>query len=428
MDIVKKAFSIAIVSILVTNQGVEAMSPIQTTGQISNTQANLLLGSIKLPATPVSLDFQEADIRDVLRLLSVKSGINMVYGVDVLGPVTVHLDQVPFDQAFQTILTLKGLVALNAGSNIIRIISSPALSTEQSQATTFTQVFRLNYLNASDVKGTIDAIRSTAGRKGVTNVDSKSNSIIVTDTREGLVQIENLLPAMDRKPQQVDIEAKIVEVTLDDDTKLGISWDYTGTKNQNTVSTAGDLTQAGTTMSLSFLHSEAAYLLSAQISALASKNKLKVLSTPHIVTLNNESASINVIDQIPYSVSSVNQGIVTTSFQFVTPGVKLSVKPTINADQRITLKVVPEISNAGSTSSPNAPPTVQTRNADTTVLLRDGETIAIGGLIKETTQKIVSGIPILMSIPILGYLFKNYSDRKVRTELIVFLTPRVVAE
>lgn len=444
-----------------------ALSALPTSG--GQLTSNAVLGTISLPKTQTSLNFQDADVRDVLRLLAAKSNLNIIYGPDVTGPVTIHLDEVPFDQAFQTVLSLKGLVALHAGSNIVRIVTSSALSTEQSQAATFTQVFRLNYANANDVKTPIDAIRGAAGRKGVTSVDLKSNSLVITDTREGLQQVETLLPVLDRKPQQVDIEAKIVEVTLDNETDMGVSWAFArtatggntyggtnkGTDNSvvaagtgfrddptntsgyhvagpgvGTVAGTGLASQLGTftQSAFSFIHDENAYILSAQISALMTKNKVKVLSTPHVVTLNNEPASINVVDQIPYQVSSVSQGTVSNSIQFVSPGVKLTVKPTVNADRRITLKVTPEVSNAGAAPFFGAPPTIQTRSADTTVLLKDGETIAIGGLIKEQTQKVITGIPLLMSIPILGFLFRTTTDRKVRTELIVFLTPRIAAE
>ncbi len=170
------------------------------------------------------------------------------------------------------------------------------------------------------------------------------------------------------------------------------------------------------------------YLLSAQISALATEGRVKVLSTPHIVTTNNQEATIDVADQIPYTVNTVSNGVSQSAVQFISAGVKLTVKPTVNADRRITLHVKPEVSNAVGTGSATLPPTVNTRNADTTVLLRDGETIAIGGLIQENINKSTTGIPFLMSIPILGYLFKTVDDIKQRTELIVFLTPKIAAE
>jgi type IV pilus assembly protein PilQ len=432
-----------------------------------NRNASLIMGGISLPKNPISMDFQEADVRDVIHLLAVKSGLNIIYGADVSGPITVHLDRVPYDQAFQTVLTLKSLVALPMGTKVIRVVSSQGLTQEQSQAATFTRVFRLNYANAEDVKRPIDAIRGAAGRKGVSSVDSKTNSLIITDTQEGLKEVEDLIPVLDKKPQQVDIESKIVEVSLDNQTDTGISWQYAATvrspsPGRTTPSTAVGATEAETSASaaglggtvggtvisplapvqggtgvtlnditqtgFSFVNRQGTYLLSAQIAALASQGRVKILSTPHVVTTNNEEAKISVADRIPYQVTTVSNGVSQQNVQFIEAGVKLTVKPTVNADRRITLKVKPEVSNDVGGSTANLPPRVNTRNAETTVVLRDGETIAIGGLITENNQKSVVGVPVLMSIPILGYLFKQTSDRKRRVELIVFLTPKIAAE
>ncbi len=195
--------------------------------------SSVIMGGISLPKNPLTMDFQDADVRDVLHLLALKSGLNIIYGNDVTGPVSVHLDRVPFDQAFQTILTLKALVALPMGPKVIRVVSSITLTTEQSQATTFTRVFRLNYAEADDVKKPIDAIRSAAGRKGVSTTDPKTNALIVTDTVEGLKEVEDLIPVLDRKPQQVDIESKVVEVQLNNETQSGISWQYAGNVGTN---------------------------------------------------------------------------------------------------------------------------------------------------------------------------------------------------
>ncbi len=396
--------------------------------------SNVIMGGITLPKNPLTMDFQDADVKDVLHLLALKSGLNIIYGADVSGPVTVHLDRVPFDQAFQTILTLKTLVALPMGPKVIRVVTSTTLTTEQSQAATFT------------------------------TVDIKTNSIVITDTIEGLKEVDDLIPVLDKKPQQVDIESKIVEVSLDNQTQTGITWAFAGNAgsndqyklgvSKNSVGTfpglAGPTDPSGvqvqtpvtggtgvnlnsiatgpTPVGFSFLTQQGTYLLSAQISALATQGRVKVLSTPHIVTTNNQEANINVADQIPYTVTTVSNGVSQSAVQFISAGVKLTVKPTVNADRRITLHVKPEVSNATGTGSATLPPTVNTRNAETTVLLRDGETIAIGGLITENINKSTTGIPFLMSIPILGYLFKTVSDRKQRTELIVFLTPKIAAE
>ena len=426
--------------------------------------SSVIMGGISLPKTLLTMDFQDADVRDVLHLLALKSGLNIIYGVDVTGPISIHLDRVPFDQAFQTVLTLKTLVALPMGPKVIRVVSSTTLSTEQSQATTFTRVFRLNYAEAEDMKKPIDAIRSAAGRKGVSTTDAKTNSLIITDTVEGLKEVEDLIPVLDRKPQQVDIESKVVEVQLNNSSETGISWAYAANGGTNGVDRFGasknsngtfaglvpqtdqsgvtvqgpatggtgvglnDIVTGPTPIGFSFLTQQGTYLLSAQISALATEGRVKVLSTPHIVTTNNQEASISVADQIPYTVTTVSNGVSQSAVQFISAGVKLTVKPTVNADRRITMHVKPEVSNAVGTGSATLPPTVNTRDADTTILLRDGETIAIGGLIQENINKSTTGIPLLMSIPILGYLFKTVSDIKQRTELIVFLTPKIAAE
>src|SRR5258706_8956169 len=423
--------------------------------------SSVLMGGITLPKSPLTMDFQEADIRDVLHLLALKSGLNIIYGADVTGSISLHLDRVPFDQAFQTVLTLKTLVALPMGPRVIRVVNSTTLNTEQSQAATFTRVFRLNYADATDVKKPLDAIRSAAGRKGVSTVDAKTNALIITDTVEGLKEAEDLIPVLDKKPQQVDIESKIVEVQLDNQARMGIAWVYAGNvgsgdKYRLGATTNGDGTFAGlvsptdtlgvkvegpavagwtgvnlpgpNTVGFSFLTQQGTYLLSAQISALATQGRVKILSTPHIVTTNNQEANINVVDNVPYTVNTVSNGVSQSAVQFLSAGVKLTVKPTVNADRRITLHVKPEVSNITGTGTSALPPTTNTRNADTTVLLRDGETIAIGGLITENINKSVTGIPFLMSIPILGYLFKTTSDRKQRKELIVFVTPKIAAE
>src|SRR5579872_4133790 len=164
----------------VTSAGDE-VSPTPSASEAMGTSQRpptLIMGGVTVPKTPITMDFQDAEIRDVLHLLAVKSGLNIIYGTDVSGPISVHLDRVPFDQAFQTVLTLKSLVALPMGPRIIRVVSSVGLSTEQTQAATFTRVFRLNYADAGDVKKPVDAIRSAANRKGVSSVDTKTNSLI----------------------------------------------------------------------------------------------------------------------------------------------------------------------------------------------------------------------------------------------------------
>ncbi|MBI3292315.1 MAG: type IV pilus secretin PilQ [Elusimicrobia bacterium] len=428
--------------------------------------------SVTLPTSPVTLDFVDADVRDVLQVLSVKSGINIVYGSDVTGTVTVHLENVPFDQAFQTVLTLRGLVAAPAGDNILRVITSAALTTERSQAVTFTKVFSLRYAKGTDLKTQLDAIRGAEGRKGTITLDPATSSLVVTDTPEGLQQAERHIRELDRPPSQVSIEAKIIEVALGKSLDLGVDWGYARTTSRqgNTITVGGSdvvpptgpgagintpggptgrialpgggssglglLQGAGVATSgqtpaggvFSFGVLGASSQLDVVLKALAKKSNTKILSNPRIITLNNQEAKILVGDRIPYTITNVSPGQgQTQSTQFVEVGVKLAVTPTINVDKRITLKIRPEVSQA-KTITPGQAPQVSTREAETVIMIRNGETVVIGGLIKEQTDKTASQVPLLGDIPVIGQLFKTSSNSKTRTELLVFVTPTVVEE
>jgi type II secretory pathway component GspD/PulD (secretin) len=174
------------------------------------------------------------------------------------------------------------------------------------------------------------------------------------------------------------------------------------------------------------------YLLNATITAAASEGKAKVLSDPKITTLNNQAAKINVTTQIPYVTSNVaSTGVQTQTVSYATTGIELTVTPSINADGRILLVINPTVSQpsvtaAGSTQT--GAPAIDSRNATTTVLVRDGETIVIGGLISDSLQDTISKIPLLGDIPILGWLFKKKTKTRVRNELLIFVTTRVLPD
>ncbi len=155
----------------------------------------------------VTLDFNQADLTDVFRILSAKSGVNIIFGDDVEGELTIHLAQVPFNEAFKTILSLKSLVAQQVGKNILRIITPEALATQRSKSVTFWRVFPLNYANVKDAKRQIDAIRNAEGRRGTIEIDLRSNSLIIADSPEGLDDVGRLIAEIDIKPAQVLIES-----------------------------------------------------------------------------------------------------------------------------------------------------------------------------------------------------------------------------
>ncbi len=411
----------------------------------------------------VSLDFNEAEMQDVLRVLAIKSGTNIIYGDDVKGGITIHLSDVPINEALKIILNMKGLVSQQVGSNIVRVISIEALNQDRAKAVTFTKVFYLRYASAADMKIQLDSIRSAEGRKGSISIDDRTNSLVVTDTSEGLEFDEQLINKLDVKPQQVVIEANIVEITHTDTMDLGIDWSYarsidkSGNGNttmigigkteahgdtfgtgEGVLATAGAVISAnagGTGVSapgtpignfaLGIVTNHS--ILEATLSALVTKEKTRLISKPKIVTLNNEMAKIHVGDSVPYVTTTVQVGVQTQTVNFVEVGIKLEVTPTINVDRKITLKLKPEVSTFRFAPGATAP-IISTRTADTIVMVNNADTIVIGGLISDEDRSSAQKIPFLSDLPVLGRLFRQDMNSKTRNELLVFITPVIIEE
>jgi type IV pilus assembly protein PilQ len=439
----------------------------------------------RMPRDLVTLDFDNTDIRDVFKLLAAKAKVNIIFGNDVaaIPPLTLHLSDVPFNEAVQTILSMSGLVTTQVGDSILRVLTPGQLDKERTAVTTITKIIPLNYTKASDILAALSAVRSAEGRKGSATADSKTNSLILTTSPDGMATEERLIAQLDVRPKQVLIEAKLVEVTLSNGLDYGIQWDYFSVdqgkafgKNGSTVigapigpsdaanvvsprtgsgldrnsitygglSDTGSIGGAGrgTGVNLPAANVLGAltlgritnnYLLNMSLTAAATQGKVKVLSDPKIATLNNQPANINVTTQYPYvtsSIASTSGGAVTSAVSYVSVGIQLTVTPTINADGRITLLVNPTVSQPSATapSAVGGAPGIDSRTAQTTVLIRDGETIVIGGLISDQVQETVAKIPILGDIPLLGALFRSKHKSRTRTELLIFVTPKILAD
>ncbi|MHB0997298.1 MAG: type IV pilus secretin PilQ [Elusimicrobiales bacterium] len=425
-----------------------------------------------LPKDPITFDYSDADVREVLDMLGAKAGINMIYGDDVSGTVTISLAKVPFDEAFKTLLNVKGLAAQQTGDNILRIAAPATFLAEQKKSMAQTRVFFLNYMKSSEAKAQVDAVAGAEGRNSARcTADDTNNALIVTDTPLGIDATERLLKSLDRVPKQVVIEAKLVEVTLDNSLDYGISWSGYGEKNgtyfgagdsANQVTVGGDspgINQpaAGTGKTISTPYNAASggsgvnlpanlvygafrlgkvasnYMFDAVITAAAKKGKAKVLSDPKVATLNNKEANINITTQIPYTTTETTASTpptLTTKVTYITTGIVLRVTPTINSDGRISMKINPTVSQPSATvaSVAGGAPGIDTRSADTTVIVRNGETIVIGGLIHDTQSEAVFKVPILGDIPLLGYLFKKKSMSRTRMELLIFVTPKILED
>lgn len=425
-----------------------------------------------LPKNPITIDFEDAEIRDVLRVLAEMSGVNMIYAADLRGFVTIHLDQVPFNEVFNTILATQGLVAQQMGNNILRILTPESLSNDRARSVVNYKTFVLNYGKASEIMAHLGAVKISPSAK--VTVDERNNALVVTDTPEGISAAERLISELDSKPPQVLIETKIVQIDVNKTLQLGVQWEFanaarsgsttriTGIRTE-TVGTKPDasggpgflgtrvnptsgeieetVTQAskpgarGTGVSLpgpqqagiTFGFINNSDILTATLNALETDGQTKTLTNPKVITTNNQAARIQIGSKIPFKTTTVSgTGLATESITFVDVGFIINVTPTINVDNRIRLKVKPEVSEVADARV--SPPTIDTTVAETEVMIKDGETLVIGGLVSEKMVESASKVPLLGDLPVLGVFFRSTSKDKKRKEILVFVTARVVPD
>ncbi|MEQ1823759.1 MAG: secretin N-terminal domain-containing protein [Fimbriimonadaceae bacterium] len=260
--------------------------------------------------------------------------------------------------------------------------------------------------------------------------DPNTNSLIVVTSPENAELVRSILAQIDRIPEQVMIETIIVEASLDSSDKLGVEWNFTQDKafgNTGTTGTIGSALGLQSSNPQGFRYSLTGGALTAFMNALKTDTKFQVLSTPRIFTSNNVQAEINISQRVPYitSTRTDTNGAVTYTYDFEDVGIVLTVTPRITANGYVTMDVSQTANDLQGFTSFNAP-IINQRQADTTVAVKDGETIILGGIIRNTVSTTVKKIPLLGDIPILGQLFKSTDKTSQKTELLVFLTPRVV--
>jgi general secretion pathway protein D len=276
---------------------------------------------------------------------------------------------------------------------------------------------------------------ASAGKQGDLRIvaNNDSNSLLVLATPAEFSVIEAALVRLDAPSRQVLIEASLAEVTLTDELRYGIQWSYNGAKGPITLSdsTAGKVAQSFPGLSFLFTGSTD---ISAVLNALESVTSVRVISSPKLVTLNNHEAQLQVGDEVPIttqsSVSTTNSDApIVNSVQMQSTGVILSVTPRVNKNGLVQLDISQEVSNSvPTTTSSIDSPTIQQRRLSTTVVVKNGDTIALGGLITDNKTKSKSGVPYLAKIPLLGAFFRDTDNSSSRTELILLITPRVMRD
>ncbi|MFQ5597714.1 MAG: type IV pilus secretin PilQ [Nitrospiria bacterium] len=398
----------------------------------------------------VSLDFQDAEITNVIRLIAEVSKLNFVMSEDVKGKVTLKLTNVPWDQALAIILEMNNLGQVREG-NIIRITTMANLAKQRAEAAAaketkikaedlFTRVIYVNYAKAGDMKSLLEKLLSP---RGEIMVDTRTNSIIVKDIHSNLDGVEGLATRLDTKTPQVLIEARIAEVKPSFLKSLGIKWgaDFKATTGGNLIGIgnaevtspvnapvpdfAVNLPASTSLGGIGFTFgrfTQNPFTLDLRLSAGETQSLTRVVSTPKIMVLDNHEALIEQGESVPFSTVS-QEG---TQVQFIDANLTLRVTPHISPDGGILLDVHLTKNEAG-IPPPGAPgPPIFKKEVTTNVLLMDGETMVIGGIYETTKTESEGGIPWLKEIPVIGWLFKNKESREDTSELLVFLTPKVM--
>ncbi|HPN88199.1 MAG TPA: secretin N-terminal domain-containing protein [Candidatus Omnitrophota bacterium] len=442
------------------------------------------------------LDIKDLDVLDVFKLISQKSGLNIIVGQDVKGKISVYLKkmnvedvlkviveahgwayykdgetiQIMTDKNFemkygykfgQEIATVIKTVLLGKATDFIPVLSQVKSSfgkiiaddrsrqlilmdiplkikemeniLNRMDVSVTTEVFALNYAKVEDVSGQITEVLTPG--VGTMRFDKMSNKIIVSDTDEKICKIADIVKAFDERYRQVLIESKIVQIVLNKEHKMGVNWEVLAAqehglhlKGQFNILSSSDKSGKLNIGTLS----EDRY--TAVIETLETLGDTNLLSSPRIATLNNQEAKMTVGFTEPYVTSTTttpSSGPATTaeSVHFIDVGVKLYVTPTIHHDDFITMKIRPEISSVVdnlTTGTNNIIPIVETSQAETQVMVKNGVTIVIGGLIKQEQIKTTRKIPFLGSVPLVGVAFRSTYQKEVKTEIVIFLTPKIM--
>lgn len=387
----------------------------------------------------VSLDIQGADIYTVLRSISEYSGVNIVMGYDVptnvSKPVSFHLENVPWGEALEMVLRSAHLWYRQDGT-VIRVDTEKNLREEDLARSNAarqmedvmpltTKIVEVVYANAAELKPTVE---KSLTRRGVVEVDNRTNSLLVTDIAPRVDAAVDMIKHLDSQTPQIEIVAKLVDVDSRFSRELGVLWGATDLHN-NAGDVVGDVSAGANnvldpTLGVHFGLVRSWGTVSAVLAAMEQDNKANIISNPRVTTVNNREARILVGKKIPLIVLDEAGNAVT---QLVTIGITLRVTPHINDNNRITLDLHPEVSDLASQATVQGGVIINTSEADTRVMVGNGETAVIGGLIRSNETDIKRGVPILKDIPLLGTLFSDTAKVKEKRELLIFVTPRILS-
>ncbi len=396
---------------------------------------------------PITLDFQGADLRAVLRTFADISGLNIVIDPSIQGTVDVALRDVPWDQALDIILRANKL-GYSVDGTIVRIVPMNVLAQESedrkklADANALAGELRiitrpLSYAKAGDLVPIIT--KSSLSPRGDVQIDIRTNTLIIRDLADRLQAASELIVALDRPQPQVEIEARIITLNRNFAKELGLQWGFNGrvdpsvgTSTGLAFPSSGVLTggtgavnpAAPSALGLALGSINGALNLDVALRALETSGKVRIVSSPRVSTQNNVEAEITQGSQIPVQTVSNN----TVTVTFIPAALVLRVTPQITASNTVIMRIVVDKSSPNySQVTPAQPtPSIDKQAASTTVLVPDGDTTVIGGIYNSLESSSEDRTPGLHRIPLLGWLFKNNADRETQDELLIFITPKIL--
>lgn len=381
----------------------------------------------------ISLNLENADIVTVIKAIAEYVGLNVIFGEEVKGKVTLRVENVPWKQAFELALKTVGLSYL-VEEGVYRIAPPEKIREEEIKRKKseeeakllqplVTKVYVLQYAVADEAKKSVEKLLTS---KGQIEIDERTNAIIVTDINEVHTRIASLIKSIDTPVYQVAIESRILEINRGALDQMGVQWNVSQLKAENVAGEVTGGASPGAMPGSPTLFGQVGIiargvLIDNIISAYEQRKMVKTLSNPKITVLNNQKATIHGGSKIPYITRDQAGNPIV---QFVDVGIRLEVTPHVNVNKQITLDMHTEVSEPGAQLPGGIE--ILTNFADTRVLLDNGETAVIGGLIKYKTQSSREGLPFLSRIPLIGRLFGGTTGEKSEREIVIFLTPHII--
>jgi len=420
--------------ILIAGSGLAALVAAPVSAQESGSMRSV--GMVRTGEGTFSIDVDGADVRTVMRAIAEFSGKNIVVDGGVKGMVRISLKNVSWESAMRTILRSLGLDYVEEGG-ILRVdeaskLQAEATDREQAHSRQMelipleTRIIKLNYANAAELSA---ALQASLTRRGLVQVEKRTNSVIVTDLPNVVDRVEKMALELDSTTPQIEITAKLVDVDQTVSRDLGITWGVTGLEPGNDPSNSLDIhvnePKAAPSATVNYGLVKSWGAVSAQLDMLERANKANIISNPRITTVDNREAKILVGQKIPLIVQDVAGNPVS---QLQTIGIQLKVTPHLTQDRKIIMDLHPEVSDLASQSTVQGGVIINTSEADTRVMVDDGQTAVIGGLIRTNDSNVRQGVPFLKDLPLVGILFRSSNTTRSNRELIIFVTPRLLSE